>query len=225
MTSTSHSDFVVGGLDDSNNCKTGTFHNVKTGKSFWCQTAMSVLEISLSEENSFVSESSGEIRLSEGHIAKASDLSVMDSMRGTYMWEKMDSECPETLVQLCRGDLKFFVNSTEAGSFVGGLAVLDKDDQVSGLELISPLLLCSHAAWKTHLTRIFVVFHGDNFTSIASLKIEEGGIVSTDTRVESELSFLHIKGVLGQKETVKCIRLSICENRREVLMTRLESIL
>jgi len=33
-TSNSHLDFVVGGLDDSNNCKTEIFHNVKTGKSF-----------------------------------------------------------------------------------------------------------------------------------------------------------------------------------------------
>jgi len=164
---------------------------------------MSVIEISLSKENGFVSELSGEIRLSDGLVAKALDLSVMDSMRGTYVWKKIDSECPETLVQLYRGDLKFFVNSTEAGSLVGELAVLDKDDQVAGLELVSPFLLCSHAAWKTHLTGIFVVIHGDNFTSIASLKIEEGGIVSTDACVESELSFLYIKGALGQKETIK----------------------
>jgi len=89
---------LVGGLDDENNCETGIFHDGKTGKSYGGQTAMSVLEISLSEENGFVSESSGEIRLSDGLVAKASDLSVMDSMRGTYVWEKIDSECPETLV-------------------------------------------------------------------------------------------------------------------------------
>jgi len=133
------------------------------------------------------------------------------------VWEKIDSKCPETLVQLYWGDLKFFVNSTEAGSLVGGLAVLDKDDQVTGLELVSTFLLCSHAAWKTHLTGIFVLIQGDNFISIASPKIGEGGIVS-------ELSFLYIKGALGQKETIKCIHLAICENRREILMTRLESI-
>jgi len=80
-------------------------------------------------------------------------------MRGTYVWEKVDSDCPDTLVQLYWGDLKFFVNSTEAGSLVGGLAVLDKDDQVAGLELVSPLLLCSHAAWKTHLNGIFFFTH------------------------------------------------------------------
>jgi len=89
---------VVGGLDDENNCETGIFHNAKTGKSFGGQTATSVLEISLSEENGFVSESSGEICLSDGLVAKALDLSVMDSMRGTYVWEIIDLECPETLV-------------------------------------------------------------------------------------------------------------------------------
>jgi len=106
-TTTSHSDFVVGGLDDAGNCETGIFHDGKTGKSFRGQTATSVLEISLSEENGFVSESSGKIRLSESLVAKASDLCVMDSMRGTYVWEKIDSDCPDTLVQLYRGDLKF----------------------------------------------------------------------------------------------------------------------
>jgi len=164
-TSTSQSDFLVGVLDDENNCETGIFHDGKTGKSFGGQTETSVLEISLSEENGFVSELSGEIRLSEGLVAKTSDLGAMNSTRGTYIWEKVDSECPETLVQLYRGDLRFFVNSMEAGSLVGGLAVLDKDDQVAGLELISPLLLCYHAAWKTHLTGFFVVIHGDIFTS------------------------------------------------------------
>jgi len=77
---------------------------------------------------------------------------------------------------IIQGWIEFFVNSTEAGYLVGGLAVLDKDDQVAYLELC-PLFLCSHTAWKTHLSGIFVVINGYNFTSIASPKIGEGGIV------------------------------------------------
>ena len=47
---------------------------------------------------------------------------------------------------------------------------------------------------------------------------------SEATSLESQLSFLHIKNALSQKEMLRQVRLAICENRRQVLLSRLEAI-
>ena len=50
------------------------------------------------------------------------------------------------------------------------------------------------------------------------------GSASAATSLESQLSFLHIKNALSQKEILRQVRLAICENRRQVLLSRLEAI-
>jgi len=90
------------------------------------------------------------------------------------------------------------VNSTEAGSLVGGLAVLDKDDQVAGLELVSPLLLCSHAAWKTQLTgilwfRVFIAKITDYHLHIVHYKTLQDVFIDFDPRWKKKMLFKEIE--------------------------------
>jgi hypothetical protein len=48
--------------------------------------------------------------------------------------------------------------------------------------------------------------------------------VSDFIRIESELSFLHVKTTLSQRDKLRQVKLAICETRRQVASTRLESI-
>ena len=67
------------------------------------------------------------------------------------------------------------------------------------------------------------VLHNDNYTTVAKNGFDPGS-ASKATSLESQLSFIHIKNALSQKEMLHQVHLAICENRRQVLLSRLEAI-
>jgi hypothetical protein len=208
---TSHSFFVAGSLDHRHNCQTGTvtFGNAVIDY----QSTQSVLEISLMEEFAKVNDMTGLIKLPGNIQAKTEDQSVMDSLLGTTVWVHKKATCPQGLTQLFRGKIRVFSN--DSLSFNGAVALLEEKGQVAGLELLSSHLLCHHPAYTTHLRDIVVVVHPDNFTSITTEPF--GPEQVTDyIRLESELSFLHVKTTLSNRERLRQVRLAICETRRQV---------
>jgi len=219
-TTTSHSTYAAGDLDDAHHCSTGTL--TAGGKKLGYQTASNVYEVTLVEESARVNDLTGMIRLSDRIMAKYADRSVQDSMFGTFVWLTTPASCPDTLVSLYRGPIRVFQNITASASLTGGLAVLERQDQVAGLELGASLFLCKHAAYRTHLRDIVIAFHLDNTTSIA--QPFDPSVVSEMVKVESELSFYAIKSGMSQKEVVRSIRAAVCENRRQILWTRLEAV-
>jgi hypothetical protein len=82
------------------------------------------------------------------------------------VWSHKETTCPQGLTQLYRGAIRIFSN--ESSSFVGGVALLEDNGQVGGLELQSNKLLCHHPSYVTHLRDIAVIIHPDNFTSIST---------------------------------------------------------
>ena len=92
--------------------------------------------------------------------------------------------------------------------------MLEREDQIAGLELQTSFSLCHSAAWQTHLKDVVVILHTDNFTSVAKNGFDPGA-ASEATSLESQLSFLHIKNALSQKKMLRQVRLAICENRRQ----------
>jgi hypothetical protein len=218
---TSHSDFLTGDLDDSSACSVGV-HEVG-GKKLGHQTAQRVLEVSLFIEQGEINDAAGTIKLPAGLLARYKDETVRDSRAGTFVWSADDQDCPSTLTQIFRGDMKFHVNVSDSSSLQNGMAVLERADQVAGLELTESFPLCHHAAWRTHLRDVIIVIHGDNFSSVAKSSFDPSA-VSELTRLESEISFLHVKNAIGQKEVLRQVKLAICQNRREILTSRMESI-
>jgi hypothetical protein len=103
------------------------------------------------------------------------------------------------------------------------VAILEEKGQVAGLELQSSLLLCHHPAFRTHLKDVLVVIHPDNVSSIEGDPFDASQ-VSDFIRIKSELSFLHVKMTLSQRDKLRQAKLAICETRRQVASTRLESI-
>ena len=95
--------------------------------------------------------------------------------------------------------------------------MLEREDQIAGLEITTSFSLCFTAAWMTHIRNVVIVLHNDNFTTIAKNGFDPGS-PSEATSLESQLSFLHIKNALSQKEMLRQVRLAICENRRQVLL-------
>jgi len=141
---------------------------------------------------------------------------------GTYVWDGRSPDCPSNLVQLYRGPMKFYVNSTATVSLSGSLAVLKKDDQVAGLELANSFPLCHHTAWHSHLKDVILVIHANSSVSIAKQEFDPS-VVSETTRIEAEFSFLLIKSTLSQKELLRQIKVAVCENRWQTLRARHEA--
>ena len=220
----SHQDYLAGSLDDSNNCKVRQFQDTKTKKTYGYQVASSVVEVTLFREQGQVHDIEGTIKLTDNIITKVADESVRDALRGTYMWKHERLSCPDTISQIYRGPLKFYVNSLDT-NLKGGLAVLEHEDQLAGLEITTSFSLCFTAMWMwmTHIRDVVIVLHNDNFTAVAKNGFDPGS-ASEATSLEFQLSFLHIKKALSQKEMLRQVRLAICENRRKVLLSRLEAI-
>ena len=74
--------------------------------------------------------------------------------------------------------MKFYVNTSDP-NMEGWLAVLEKDDQIVGLELSELFLLYHSAAWTTHLRDIVVVIHGDNYTSVTKNGFDASSVSDT----------------------------------------------
>ena len=83
----SHHDYLAGGLDNSNNCKVGQFKDAKTRKTYGYQVASKVVEVTLFGEQGQVHDIEGTIKLTNNIITKVADESVKDVLRGTYVWK------------------------------------------------------------------------------------------------------------------------------------------
>jgi hypothetical protein len=70
---------------------------------------------------------------------------------------------------------------------------------------------------------IAVIIHPDNFTSVATDAFDSSQVTDY-IRLESELSFLHLKTTLAHRDRLRQVKLAICETRRQVASTRLEAI-
>ena len=149
------------------------------------QVAQRLVEILLFNKQGLVNDVLGTVRLTDNIMAKVGDESVRDSVRGTYVWTHQRLTCPDTISQIYRGPMKFYVNSSDP-NMEGRLAVLEKDDQIAGLELSESFSLCHSAAWMTHVRDIVVVIHGDNYTSVAKNGFD-ASLVSEAASVESQL--------------------------------------
>ena len=66
-------------------------------------------------------------------MTKAADERVINTMRGTYIWCHEKLACPDTISQIYRCPMSFYMNGTDT-NLEGGLSVLEKDDQIAGLE-------------------------------------------------------------------------------------------
>ena len=203
--------YLAGGLDDANTCEVGQFQDAKTKKTYGYQVASRVVEVTLFREQGQVHDIEGTIKLTDNIITKVPDESVRDALCGTYVWKHERLSCPDTISQIYRGPLKFYVNSSDT-NLEGGLAVLERKDQIAGLEITTSFSLCFPAAWMTHIRDVVIVLHNDNFTAVANNGFDPGSALEA-TSLESQLSFLHIKNALSQKEMLRQVRLAICENR------------
>jgi hypothetical protein len=66
------------------------------------------------------------------------------------------------------------------------------------------------------------VVHPDNFTSIATDPFDPEQITNY-IRLETELSFLHVKTTISNQDRLRQVRLVICETCRQVAATRLKA--
>ncbi len=131
---------LVGGLDNNGNCEVGLYE--VNGVPLRNQMATEMYEIYVRQEWARANDLTGTIKLSEYLMGTTTDLTLVDSGEGTYVWDHSQDACPDTLVSLYRGRIKVLTNST-ASSTDGTAIVAGRDkNQVAGLELKETMILC-----------------------------------------------------------------------------------
>ena len=88
--------------------------------------AQRVLDISLCIEQGEINDPAGTIKLPDRLLARYKDETVRDSRAGTFVWSAADRDGPSTLSQIFRGDMHFYVNSSNSSSLENGMAVLER---------------------------------------------------------------------------------------------------
>ena len=143
----SHQDYLAGGLDDANNCEVRQFQDAKTRKTYGNQVASRVVEVTLFCEQGQIHDIEGTIKLTDNIFTKEADESVKDALRGTYVWKHERLSCPDTISQIYRGPLKFYVNCSGT-NLEGGLVVLEREDQIAGLEITTSSIMTTSQQWQ-----------------------------------------------------------------------------
>ncbi len=213
---------LVGSLDNYGNCEVGLFEI--NGVTLKNQMATAMYEIYVCQEWARANDMTGTIKLSEYLMGTTTDRNLVDSGEGTYVWDHSKDACPDMLVSLYRGRIKVLTNST--AFFTDGTAIVAGRDknQVAGLELKETMILCGRAAQTTHIKSIAVFFHPMEQIEVASGKFNMVTTEAEFTRLESELSFLQVRSTMTLQETIRQVKAEICEDRKQIAHTRLESI-
>ncbi len=86
------------------------------------------------------------------------------------------------------------------------------------------MILCGRVAQTTHIKNIAVFFHPVEQIEVVSGKLNMVTMEAEFTRLESELSFLQVRAAMTLQETIRQVKEEICEDRKQIAHTRLESI-
>jgi hypothetical protein len=119
--------FLSGGLGDDSNCEAGII-SFLNGKTLGGQAVQGLYEITLREEFARLNELTGILTLTSGVQARARDKSMVDSLKGTVLWEYDSMACPQTIVRLFRGMMKVYMN--QSGVCKGSTAVVEHQDKI-----------------------------------------------------------------------------------------------
>ena len=90
----SHQDYLAGGLDDAGNWEVGQFQDARTKKTYGYQVASPVIEVTLFREQGQVHDIVGTIKLTNKIITKVADKSMRDALRGSYVFKHQRLSCP-----------------------------------------------------------------------------------------------------------------------------------
>jgi hypothetical protein len=188
------------------------------------QVATALYEIYVCQEWARANDLTESIKLLEYLMCMTTDRTLVDSGEGTYIWDYSKGACPDMFVSMYRGRIKVLTNST--ATFTDGTAIVSGRDknQVAGLELKETMILSGRAVQTTHIKNIAMFFHPMEQTEVASGKFNMVTTEAEFTRLESELSFLQVRATKLLQETICQVKAEICENRKQVAHTRLESI-
>jgi hypothetical protein len=128
------------------------------------------------------------------------------------------------IVGLYLGMMKAYVNKTN--TYEGSMVVVEHQDkdQAAGLKLAESFILCRHQAFRTDIKNIAVFIHKDYRMEVAQGQFTDKEGEDDLTRLESGMSFMHVRASVSMKEKLRQVREAICVNWREIAHTRLEAI-
>ena len=86
------------------------------------------------------------------------------------------------------------------------------------------MILCGGAVQTTHIKNIAVFFHPMEQIEVVTGKFNMVTMEAEFTRLKSELSFLQVRATMMLQETICQVKAEICEDRKQIAHTKLESI-
>jgi hypothetical protein len=184
--------------------------------------ATAIYEIYVRQEWARANDLTGTIKLSEYLMGTTTDQTLVDSGEGTYVWDYSQDACPDTLVSLYRGLIKVLTNSM--ASFTDGTAIVagQEPGRRSGVEGDHDTVRASSTD-DAHQEQCRVLPpHGTDRGGVR--QVQHGDYGGEFTRLESELSFLQVRSSMTLQETIRQVKAKICEDRKQIAHTRLESI-
>lgn len=213
--------FSAGSLDRDSNCESGTL-NVN-GIQYKGQTGSEIYTVTVSREMAKVSDASGMIRLPGDILAQEGDLSAQDGLGGTFIWSRETGDCDDRMSFVYFGPVRVLTNSTKTLS--GGLAVLEDPvrGQFAGLEIQEATVLCGYTAYRTHIRGVLILAVLGRESRISKSSFDPGTI-SDITRLETEISFLHVRTSMDIRDKIRQVRSAVCTNRVELARARLEMV-
>lgn len=91
------------------------------------------------------------------------------------------------------------------------------------MKLQSAKIICGYPGYQSHIAGIALVFHPLPESRVTTSKFVPEAL-SEVSKLESEISFLHVKMSMGLQERLRQVKGEICENRRGTASARLEAI-
>ncbi len=212
---------LVGGLDNNGNCEVGLYE--VNGVTLRNQMATAMYEIYVRQEWARANDLTGTIKLSEYLLGTTMDRTLVDSGEGTYVWDHSQDACPDHGQPVQRSDQ----GAHQLNGFIHGrhsYRCRERQEPGCRLELKETMILCGRAAQTTHIKSIAVFFHPMEQIEVASGKFNMVTSEAKFTRLELELRCLQVRSTMTLQETIRQVNAEICEDRKQIAHTRLESI-
>ncbi len=215
--------FSYGSRDKDGNCKTTTF--TSEGVEYTGSYEEVFIDAVIKQTRGIIDYTTGDIRFTNGIVARATDLMLRDSIEGLMIWYQPAVKCDKTVSEVYRGaaEIRTRKGMPERQDTV---VLVENNDtkQYAGLVLTHKQKVCGKWTYMTHLGKglaVYFVHEGGSGISVP----EVGKQFDVEQRnIQTQISYLALDLRLKYHTSWIDIQQDICGLDRRTLYTRLQII-
>ncbi len=214
--------FSYGHRDDEGNCEYTTF--TSEGRLFKKSYEEVFLEVRVIESVGRADQQTGEVYFRNGVRGMIKDGVLRDDSLGTLVWTQPEVQCMDSKGEVYHGMATIKERKGRSGMEEAIVMIHDTDtNQYAGLVLRSPMLICRHQCYTTHLGEGLAVCILEQDEHI---DIPEAGkqFDIQERNIQTQISYLHLDLRLKFYKTWTDVEAEICGLDRRTLYGRLQEI-